>query len=352
MQSHLSTLSQAAIATPQKRRPRVAVIGTGGTFAMQARHAFDWVEYGESGIVHPIEAMMAQLDQLGIDADIVPISFRMIGSTGIQPQDWLELAGLIEKTAAEDGAIDGFVVTHGTATLEETAWFLDLTLNLRQPVIVTGAQRPQNTSGSDVQSNLRAALAVAAAADAATCGTLVVMDGMVFAARDVTKAASFELHAFEAQPFGPLGRINPDGSVAFRRHPYYRNAARPRFSLERISSLPRVDMVMSYAGADGAAIEGMLQAGARGIISIGLAPGRPANGERKALLSAVAQGAVVVQASRAARGVVPEQDFLRRDGILAGGDLAPQKLRVLLMLILAMSPVPDAAAIQSYLLKS
>lgn len=352
MQSHLSVSSQAAIATPSKRRPRVAVIGTGGTFAMQARHAFDWVEYGESGIVHPIEAMMAQLDQLGIEVDIVPISFRMIGSTGITPQDWLELARLIEATAREDDAIDGFVVTHGTATLEETAWFLDLTLNLRQPVVVTGAQRPQNTSGSDVQSNLRAALAVAAAGDAAACGTLVVMDGMVFAARDVTKAASFELHAFEASPFGPLGRVNPDGSVTFRRHPYHRNATRILFSLDRIGSLPRVDMVVSYAGADGAAIDALLQAGARGIVSIGLAPGRPANGERRAMLDAVAQGVVLVQASRASRGVVPEQAFLRRDGILAGGDLAPQKLRVLLMLLLAMSPAPDATAIQACLLAS
>ncbi len=349
MQSHPSQLS--SMTAPPSRCARIAVIGTGGTFAMQARHAFDWVEYGESGIVHPIDAMMSQLDQLDIDVDIVPISFRMIGSTGIVEQDWLELARLIEMTAAEDDKIDGFVVTHGTATLEETAWFLDLTLNLRQPVIITGAQRPQNTAGSDVQANLRAALAVAAAPEAHSLGTLVVLDGMIFAARDVTKAASFELHAFEAQPFGALGRVNPDGSVNFRRRPF-NGMPHTYFSLAQVKKLPRVDMVISYAGADGAAIDGLLEAGTQGIISIGLVPGRPANGEREALRRAIAQGVIVVQASRAPRGVVPIQDFLRRDGVLAGGDLAPQKLRVLLMLILASDPLLDHVAIQNYLLES
>ncbi|WP_081768906.1 asparaginase [Herbaspirillum sp. RV1423] len=333
----------------RNRRPKVAVIGTGGTFAMHARHCFDWVEYGESGVVHPIEALIPQLDELGLDMDVVLISFRMIGSTGIVPADWLELARLIEKTAREDDGIDGFVVTHGTATLEETAWFLQLALDLRQPVVVTGAQRPQNTSGSDAQANLRAALCVAAAPQAAGIGTVAVMDGMVFAARDVTKAASFELHAFEAAPYGPLGRVDADGAVVLRRATVA-GSERMLRPLAQWRELPRVDMVVSYAGADGAAIDGLLRAGTRGIISIGLAPGRPANGERAALQCAVKAGVVVVQATRAPRGVVPPQDFLRRDGVLAGGDLAPAKLRILLMLILAHAPTPDTADIQRLLL--
>lgn len=333
-----------------RSRRRVAVIGTGGTFAMHARHPFDWVEYGESGVVHPIEALVPQLDQLGLDVEVVSISFRMIGSTGIVPQDWCELAALIERTAHADGRIDGFVVTHGTATLEETAWFLQLALAIRQPVVVTGAQRPQNTAGSDAQANLRAALAVAAAPQAAGCGTLVVMDGMVFAARDVTKAASFELHAFEALPFGPLGRVDPDGSVVLRRCVTRAGGQRLLHPPAAHRALPRVDLTVSYAGADGAAIDGLLAAGTRGIVSIGLAPGRPANGERAALKRAVEQGVVVVQAARAARGVVPPQAFLQRDGILAGGDLAPPKLRILLMLILAQTPTADAAEIQRLLL--
>ncbi|WP_343649575.1 asparaginase [Herbaspirillum sp.] len=340
-------------ATAVVSRPaRVAVIGTGGTFAMHARHAFDWVEYGESGVVHPIDDLVEQLDRIDLNIEILPRSFRMIGSTGITPQDWMELAELIRRTVREDPDLSGIVVTHGTATMEETAWFLQLVTDISQPVVLTGAQRPLNTSGSDAMANLRAALAVAAAPQAQGMGVLVVMDGMVFAARDVTKAASFELHAFEASPFGPLGRVDADGSVVLRRRVTSPASSRmlPALDISGATPLPRVDMVVSYAGADGAAIDGLLAAGARGIISIGLAPGRPANAERAALQRAVARGVVVVQAARAARGVVPPQAFLQRDGVLAGGDLAPPKLRILLMLILAQSPQPDAATIQSLLL--
>ncbi|MES2509764.1 MAG: asparaginase [Pseudomonadota bacterium] len=332
-------------------RPRVAVIGTGGTFAMHARHAFDWVEYGESGVVHPIEDMLGQIESLGLDIDIVPVTFRAVGSTAIVPQDWLELAQLITATAAADPGLAGFVVTHGTATLEETAWFLDLSVHVPQAIVLTGAQRPQNTAGSDALPNLRAALAVAACAQAASMGTVVVMDSMIFAARDVTKAASFELNAFEAKPFGPLGRVNPDGVVSFRRRPFGAEPAQ-RFNLQAVKTLPRVDLVTSYAGADGVVIDALVTAGTKGIVSVGLPPGRPANGERNAFQTAVSQGVVVVQASRAARGVVPPQAFLHRDGVLAGGDLAPQKLRILLMLMLASTPALSPGAMQSLILES
>lgn len=335
-----------------KNRPRVAVIGTGGTFAMHARHEFDWVEYGESGVVHPIEHMLGQLERLGLDIDIVPVTFRAIGSTAIVPQDWVELAQLIEATAAADPSLSGFVVTHGTATLEETAWFLDLAVRINQPVVLTGAQRPQNTVGSDALPNLRAALAIAACADAASMGTVVVMDGMIFSARDVTKAASFELNAFEAKPFGPLGRVDPVGNVAFRRRVFRGANSRQNWTLAGVKTLPRVDLVISYPGADGTAINALVEAGAKGLVSVGFAPGRPANGERDALQGAVKRGVVVVQASRAARGLVPLQDFLRRDGILAGGDLAPQKLRILMMLMLSKMPALTQQEMQSIILEN
>ncbi|WP_237712055.1 asparaginase domain-containing protein [Paraburkholderia xenovorans] len=134
----------------QAAKPRIAVIGTGGTFAMHARDRFDWVEYAESGVTHPIEKLLDDLGELGNVAaavELVPIPFRALGSTAITPADWLALARLIRDTANRDPDITGFVVTHGTATLEETAWFLDLTLDLPVPVVVTGAQRPSNTGG-------------------------------------------------------------------------------------------------------------------------------------------------------------------------------------------------------------
>jgi len=233
--------------------------------------------------------------------------------------------------------LTGFVVTHGTATLEETAWFLDCSLQTDKPVVVTGAQRPQNTVGSDAQSNLRSALAVACDPGMAGMGTVVVLDGMIFAARDVMKSASFELHAFEAAAFGPLGRVDADGSVTLRRLPCPGRLQRGAIDVSSTAALPRVDIVISYAGADGTAIDASVAAGARGLISMGLVPGRPANGERAALARAVEHGVCVVQSARASRPVVPPQAFLERDGFLAGGDLAPHKLRVLLMLLLSQA---------------
>ncbi|MFJ1258276.1 asparaginase [Cupriavidus sp. CuC1] len=348
----MSTASTAAVALGHTRKPRIAVIGTGGTFAMHARHRFDWVEYGESGVVHPIGKLLDDLGELGEVSsaiDLVSIPFRALGSTGITPQDWLELARLIEDTAHKDASIAGFVVTHGTATLEETAWFLDLTLALDIPIVVTGAQRPANTAGSDVPANLRAALAVAGATTVRGAGVLVVMDGHIFCARDVSKAASFDLNAFEATPFGPLGRVDASGEVVMRRLPV-RQRAMPAPDLARIGALPRVDIAMSYAGADRVVIDALVAGGARGIVSAGLPPGRPANGEAQGLADAVRGGVIVVQSTRSPRGVVPPQAFLAAAGVLAGGDLSAQKLRILLMLALTQSSERDL--IQRWLLAS
>lgn len=323
-----------------KSRARVAVIGTGGTFAMHGRGPFDWVEYGESGIVRPITELIDMLGSLEVDVEILPVPFRALPSTGITPEDWLGLAQLIARTANEDPSIDGFVVTHGTATLEETAWFLDLALPPTLNVVLTGAQRPANTSGSDVQANLRAALVVAAGSHGIAPGVTVVMNNTVFAARDVIKSSSFDLAAFESPVYGPLALVDANAQVHWRRRPSDYGRI-PSLDILAIDTLPRVDVVMSYAGADGTLVEACVAAGARGIVSAGLVPGRPANGEAQALREAVQKGVVVVQASRGAKGFVAPQAFLERDGIVAAGDLAPQKARVLLMLALAAGVAPE-----------
>ncbi|MBB5501142.1 asparaginase [Paraburkholderia sp. MM5384-R2] len=334
-------MSFLSTATKTARGPKIAVIGTGGTFAMHARCPFDWVEYSDSGVVHPIDALLATLGELAPDVELLSVTFRSLGSVAIQPADWVELARLIRHTALADPSITGFIVTHGTATLEETAWFLQLVLDIARPVIVTGAQRPANTAGSDVLANLRGAIAAARDPLSAAHGVLVAMDGWLFSPRDVTKAASFELNAFESPGYGPLARIEPDARVAWRRGAIAtrRGSESAWFSRALLEAdapfaLPRVDIAISYAGADGVAIDALVAAGSAGIISAGLVPGRPAAAEAAAYRKAVEAGVVVVQSSRAARGVVPPQAFLARDGVVAGGDLAPHKLRIALMLAL------------------
>lgn len=328
-------------------RPVVAVVGAGGTIAMEGAHPFDWVDYGDTGIVNPIGTVLDRLGTLLPDVEVVPVPFRTIGSTAIGLSDWRELLAVVADLCKTRPDLAGIVVTHGTATLEETAWFLDLTLDIAPTVVLVGAQRPPNTSGSDAGANLRAAMALAAAPQARDCGVLVVMDGHVFAARDVSKVTNFELSAFQALEFGPLGRVEADGQVTLRRRPV-RSAARQRFDVSGLDALPRVDVTMSYAGADGTAIDAFRAAGAQGIVSAGLPPGRCTPAERQALIQAVRSGVVVVQSSRAAWGTVPVQAYNVACGILTAGDLQPNKARIALSL--ALTVTKDPQGIQDILL--
>jgi L-asparaginase len=315
---------------------RVLVVGAGGTIAMVGRSAYDWVEYGESGQVRPVDEVVHELQPLLEGVELEVVSFRAVASTGIVWRDWVELARLVRNLAATRSDAHGIVITHGTASLEETAWFLDLVVRCPLPVVLVGAQRPPNTAGSDAAPNLRAALAVAVAPAARDLGVLVVMDNYIYGARDVRKTSNFALDAFESGEFGPLGRVDADGTVALRRRLSLPNPqAAPLVGALACDVPPRVDLALSYAGADGTAIDAFVRAGARAIVSVGMPPGRCTPAERKALSEAVAAGVLVVQSSRASRGAVVAQQYNRADGIVSGGDLAPNKLRILLMAALS-----------------
>jgi L-asparaginase len=318
-------------------RRRALLIGAGGTIAMVGRSPYDWVEYGESGNVRSIGEVVEDLNPLLPDVDLELISFRAIASTGIEWKDWIELSRLVRELCATRSDFDGIVITHGTASLEETAWFLEVVLDVPVPVVFVGAQRPPNTSGSDAGPNLRAAVAVATAAEAKGLGVLVVMNNSIFAARDVRKSANFALEAFVAPEFGPLGRVEASGAVTIRRRPvkHSRKVFPGLADVLTVAKPARVDIALSYAGADGTAIQSFRKAGAAAIISLGMPPGRCTPAERAALREAVASGVLVVQTSRAPEGAVVPQKYNTADGIYSGGDLAANKLRILLMIALS-----------------
>jgi L-asparaginase len=319
---------------------RILVVGAGGTIAMEGAHPFDWIDYGDTGIVHTIGTVLGRL-QLGLDEiELLPLSVRALPSTGITPLDWCALAQQIDAALTGDASIDGVVITHGTASLEETAFFLHLVHRHRQPLVVVGAQRPPNTQASDAPANLRAAIACAADERLRDCGAFVVMNDTLHAAAEVTKTANFDLDAFQSPEFGPLGKITADARLTLARQPI--SATTGVFaSLPLNGTLPRVDVVYSYAGADGVAIDAFIAAGARGIVSVGFPPGRCTPAERAALLRARAAGVWVVQSSRALRGRVPDQAYNRNEGILGGGGLSPGKARILLMLSLTTELPPE-----------
>lgn len=323
--------------------PRIAVIGTGGTISSLAESSMDAMDYPEFSRKLTIDEVLERVPEARLVAEPVAIPFRAVGSTAIGPDDWLALRTILHETAARDTDVAGFVITHGTATLEETAFFLNLTLAIAKPVVLVGAQRPISALGTDAGENLVAALRVAGSEAARGLGVLIVLNDEIHAARDVVKTSTYRLQTFRSQDFGALGHVDCDGIHLFR-HPSRPHAPDTEFAMAAGFDLPRVDIVTSYAGADGALVEAAVAAGARGIISAGLAPGIPTPHEREAFERAAASGVVIVQCSRAASGRVGHRRYLRQAGIIAGEDFSPQKARILLALALTRTRDRDEIA--------
>jgi L-asparaginase len=322
--------------------PRIAVIGTGGTISSLGASSLDILDYPDFGQKLGCEALLARFPETRLVADPLPITFRQVGSTEIGPNDWIELRALIHRMAREAPTIAGFVIPHGTATIEETAFFLNLTLATSQPVVVVGAQRPASALGTDAGMNLVNALRVAGSADARGRGVLVVLNDEIHAARDVVKTSTYRLQTFRSVDFGALGHADGDG-VHFYRAPTRPHMPDTPFAGLELATLPRVEIIFSYAGADGALVDAAVAAGARGIVSAGFAPGSPTPEQRSAFERAAKSGIVVVQCSRASGRVAPRRR-LRESGIVAGEDFSPQKARILLML--ALSTTSDITRIQ------
>jgi L-asparaginase len=324
--------------------PRIAVIGTGGTISSLGASSLDVLDYPDFGQKLSAAALLDRFPETRLVADPAPVTVRQVGSTEIGPAEWLELRALIHRIAHDEPATAGFVITHGTATLEETAFFLNLTLAVDRPVVLVGAQRPASALGTDAGMNLVNALRVAGSTAARGQGVLVLLNDEISAARDVVKTSTYRLQTFRSLDFGALGHVDGDG-VHFYRAPLGAHMPGGPFAgLDLKQPLPRVDIVYSYAGADGALVDAAVAAGARGLVSAGFAPGSPTRDQRAAFERAAKTGVVVVQCSRAASGRVAPRRRLRETGIIAGEDLSPQKARILLML--ALTTTTEVAAIQ------
>jgi L-asparaginase len=312
---------------------RVAVIGTGGTISAIGRDAFDLQDYDANGIMLEAAELLARCPRAEDDPDCYAVPFSAISSTGIGFAEWRRLALLCCELVARDPELTGIVITHGTATLEETAYFLHLTVKVEISVVLVGAMRPWNGLSSDAALNLRNAVRVAACPKAAGLGVLVVMNDEIHSARDVTKCSTARLDAFQSPGHGPLGQADAD-RIAFHRCPLRDHTGDTEFEIEEIETLPRVDILHAYAGGDGALANAAVAAGAQGIVSAGFAPGETHEPEAAALRNAAAKGIVVVQSTRAGSGRVPPTSRLAANGFVSADDLTPQKARILLALAL------------------
>jgi L-asparaginase len=315
-------------------KPRVAVIATGGTISALGLHSLDYYDYGSAGRFMSGEELVGRLTELRLVADIVPLPYGNGSSSAIGPVQWCALATMIDMAAAGDSSLAGFVLTHGTSSLEETAYFLSLAIRTDKPVVVVGAQRPPSSLGSDAEWNLLNAVRVAACEQSRGMGVLVVLNGEINAAREATKTSTYGSHSFRSPDLGLLGYADGD-AVRFYRRPVRRYAPNTEFDIAGLSDLPRVDIVMAYGGADGSLVDAAVDSGARGIVSAGLPPGVVPPEQRAAFLRASERGVVVVQSSRASSGrVTAARSVISRSGMIAADTLSPQKARILLMLAL------------------
>ena len=320
-------------------RPRVRIVATGGTIAGIGPHRLDYMLYPESGKKLTISESLARIPEVEEIAEVQGEDFSSVGSTSVGPVEWIAMAQRINRIFREDTGMSGVVVTHGTATLEETSYFLHLTVKSTKPVVLTGAMRPPSALSSDADINLLDAVRVSACADASGKGVLTVLNNEVQSAREVTKANTFRVETFRPNELGFLGYVDSDGEVVFYRSPTRKHTTATPFDVAGVEALPRVDIVYAYAGADGLLVDAVRRNRSDGLVLAGFGSGTYPPAVLEAGAQAVSDGIPVVMASRATAGRVVITPRGERLGYIVCDNLPglPQKARILLMLALTLT---------------
>ncbi len=329
---------------PEGRRPVVAVLATGGTIAGAQASATDAGYRAGSFSVHQLLEAVPQLSDV---ADICAEQVANVGSQNMTHGVWRALAGRVDAHC-RDASVDGIVITHGTDTLEEAAYFLSLVIASDKPIVLVGAMRPATALGAEGPANLYNAVALAASGQARGRGPLVVMNEDIHYARDVQKIACAGISAFASPNRGRAGVMHGGAPVFYSRNDTV-HTTQSEFAPAppEEAAWPRVDIVYAHADMQPDTID-FLASRADGIVLAGVGDGNATDLAMQALRRAAASGVVVVRSSRCGSGLVG-RDVEIDDaawGFAAARDLNPQKARVLLML--ALTRTRDVAAVQRY----
>lgn len=309
----------------------VVIFTTGGTIQSKGAHRQKLSEYSD-GRVTPLE-LLADLPELNELAKVEVREISNLGSGNMTTELQLRLAkGINEVLARPDVA--GAVVTHGTGTLEETAYFLHLVVRSEKPVVVVGAMRPWSAISRDGPLNLYNAVRTAAAPEAVGKGVLVLLDDTIHSARWVTKGNTTRVETFVSREIGPLGYADAD-KVVFYRTPLTRHTAKSEFDVSSLTNLPSVDVVYGYQEASAEPLKALVAAGAAGVV---LADGSPA--VTQAVLGALAKGVAVVQSDRKGSGRVLLSERVAGRGVVTADSLNAQKARILLRVALTKTKEP------------
>lgn len=320
--------------------PNIEVLATGGTIAGAGQSSTGSAySAGKVSVNH----LVAAVPELAKIANVTPKQVAQIGSQDMSDEVWLKVA---QALAADCDKFDGFVITHGTDTMEETAYFLQLTNKCHKPVVMVGAMLPSTGLGADGPRNLFNAVVTAATPETAKHGVVVAMDNIVLGARDVIKTNTVQPETFQAGNYGKLGTIF-NNKVTYEAMSL-RDYSKTPFDVTKLTSLPKVGIVYNHAGVEGVQAEALVKAGYKGIVSAGVGNGNIHKAIWPVLENAAKNGVVVVRSSRVPTGATTKDAEVDDKAMhwVSSGDLNPQKARVLLQL--ALTQTSDWAEIQKY----
>jgi len=330
-----------ACAAEQNSKPVVQLIATGGTIAMK----IDPVKKAPVPAISG-EDLLATVPDIADFAKIEVNNISNVASCEMSPARWVELQKAV-TAALNRRDVAGVIISHGTDTLEETAYFMDLAVNSDKPIVLIGAQRNASESDFDGPRNLRNAVRICVTPEAKNKGAMVVLNGHINAARDVTKTHTWDVETFKSRDMGELGLADID-RVFFHRTPLRR-----QYVPVTTEALPRVDIISIYGGADGDLIKAAVERGAKGIVLSALGWGNISEKAYEVVKEVIKGGTPVVVSTRCWNGrVQPHYGYpgggktLKDAGAVFADDLSPQKARLLLML--AMQTTKDQGKLQAY----
>jgi len=333
----------ATSASTSAKKPKIVIVATGGTIAGSAESA---TAAGYSSGAVGVDVLINAVPQLKDLADVSGEQVASIGSQDMNDEVWLKLAKRVNEILARP-EVTGVAITHGTDTIEETSYFLDLTVKSDKPVVMTGSMRPSTAMSADGPLNIYNAVAIAADPKAYGRGVLVTLDDDIHSAHDIIKTHSTDIGTMSS---GEAGLV---GATLFGKDTWYRSPAqmhtlKSEFSITGVNALPRVDIIYAHANMSPDVITSAVQNGAKGIVIAGVGDGNMTAPALEAAKAAAAKGVVVVRSSRVNGGIIRRNIEVNDDqlGTVASMQLNPAKARVLLQL--ALLKTKDPKKIQGY----
>jgi L-asparaginase len=343
---HLSRPGFAQIPPPARAanptRPNIVILATGGTIAGTGATSTTTVGYQAAKL--PVQKLIAALPELQQLANVTGEQVLQIASQDITNAELLKLGQRVNQLL-DQPTINGVVITHGTDTLEETAYFLNLVIKSPKPVVIVGSMRPATALSTDGPLNLYDAVALASSEGAIGKGTLVMLNDQISAAREVTKTNTTSPNTFQSPDLGYLGYVEL-GKAYFYRQPVRQHTVNTEFDISGLSDLPLVDILYGYGNNSRGLVDAAVAQGAQGIVYAGVGNGNFSKQVIPGIAAATKKGVQVVRSSRAGSGRVARNAEMPDDqlGTIAADNLNPQKARILLML--ALTKTQNAQAIQ------